>query len=74
MNRMTHPTLAGRVKGGPDRRYKNNPRLPIMLYGRLIISGPHGLHLEWNCSTVPAAHGFAHSMTQAQRSIPARAQ
>jgi Protein of unknown function (DUF4236) len=62
------------VKGGPDRRYKNNPRLPIMLYGRLIISGPHGLHLEWNCSTVPAAHGFAHSMTQAQRSIPARAQ
>lgn len=60
------------VKGGPDRRYKNNTRLPIMLYGRLIISSPHGLHLEWHCSQAGVAEGVARSLTQAARSIPAR--
>ena len=62
------------VKGGPDRRYKNNPRIPIMLYGRLVVSGPQGLHLEWNCSKVSAAMVAAQSLAQAARSIPARAQ
>lgn len=59
------------VKGGPDRRYKNNPRLPIMLYGRLVISSPRGLHLEWQCSMVAAAEYVAQAMTTASRSIPA---
>lgn len=31
------------VKGGPDRRYKDNRQLPIMLYSRLTLSSPSGL-------------------------------
>lgn len=33
------------VRGGPDRRFKNNPQLPVMLYGELYLSSPHGL--QW---------------------------
>jgi DNA polymerase-3 subunit epsilon len=31
------------VKGGPDRRFKNNRQLPVMLYGRLTLTSPDGL-------------------------------
>jgi hypothetical protein len=33
------------VKGGPDRRFSNNPILPVMLYGNIDFSSPHGL--DW---------------------------
>jgi hypothetical protein len=29
--------------GGPDRRFKDNRQLPIMLYGRVTLSSSHGL-------------------------------
>ncbi|MFL6136688.1 MAG: DUF4236 domain-containing protein [Frankiaceae bacterium] len=38
------------VKGGPDRRYKDNRRLPVMLYGRLTLTTQAGLHLIWDAS------------------------
>jgi hypothetical protein len=31
------------VKGGPDRRYKNNRQLPVLLYGDLRLSSSTGL-------------------------------
>jgi hypothetical protein len=31
------------VKGGPDRRYKNNRQLPVLLYGRLELATGGGL-------------------------------
>jgi hypothetical protein len=31
------------VKGGPDRRFKNNRQLPVMLYGRLELATRQGL-------------------------------
>lgn len=31
------------VKGGPDRRFKNNRQLPVMLYGQLEIATQNGL-------------------------------
>lgn len=34
------------VKGGPDRRYKNNRQLPILLYGTLELSSQAGLHWQ----------------------------
>jgi hypothetical protein len=33
------------VKGGPDRRFSNNPVLPIMLYGNLDFTSAQGL--DW---------------------------
>lgn len=31
------------VRGGPDRRFKNNRRLPVMLYSEVTLSSPQGL-------------------------------
>jgi Protein of unknown function (DUF4236) len=43
-------------KGGPDRRYKNNRQLPIMLYGELSMSTSNGFNFIWQTSraTAPA--------------------
>lgn len=43
------------VKGGPDRRFKNNRQLPIMLYGRLKLTSPHGLSWVLDLSQPPMA-------------------
>jgi hypothetical protein len=48
------------VKGGPDRRYRNNLRLPIMLYGTLDLSSPQGLHWRLQISRADAAPAIAH--------------
>ncbi len=32
------------VKGGPDRRFKDNKQLPVMLYGQVDLLAPGGLH------------------------------
>lgn len=43
------------VKGGPDRRFKNNPRLPVLRYGRLEFSSPAGLRWIIDCSRADTA-------------------
>lgn len=57
------------VRGGPDRRFKNNARLPILLYGRLILRSHSGLNLVWDASQVPLVHAVANALHQ---SIAAR--
>jgi hypothetical protein len=47
------------VKGGPDRRFKNNHQLPIMLYGQLQPSSPHGLSWVLDLSQPPMAEWIA---------------
>ncbi|GAB3922826.1 hypothetical protein GCM10029976_012180 [Kribbella albertanoniae] len=43
------------VKGGPDRRFANNPVLPIMLYGNIDFGTPHGLDWRLQISRPDAA-------------------
>jgi hypothetical protein len=45
--------------GGPDRRYKNNPRRPIMQYGQLTITAQQGLNFIWQTSRATAAPALA---------------
>jgi len=47
------------VKGGPDRRYKNNRRLPIMRYGELRLEASNGLQWHIHVSRPDAADRFA---------------
>ena len=54
------------VKGGPDRRFKNNPVLPVMLYGELNLSSPEGLSWLVQTSRVDAAAALAEVI----RSVP----
>jgi len=41
--------------GGPDRRYKNNPELPIMQYGQLTLTAQPGFSFIWQTSKATAA-------------------
>lgn len=54
------------VKGGPDRRFKNNRILPIMLYGQIVIASPGGLY--WIIQTSRA--GAAEAISQVISSAP----
>ncbi|MET7328963.1 DUF4236 domain-containing protein [Nonomuraea sp. NPDC005650] len=38
------------VRGGPDRRFKDNAQLPVLLYGRLTLQSTNGLNLIWDAS------------------------
>lgn len=53
------------VKGGPDRRYKNNRMLPIMLYGRLLITSASGLYWIIQISRADAAEPLAQVISAA---------
>lgn len=38
------------VRGGPDRRFKNNRQYPVMLYGAFDLGSASGLHWQLQCS------------------------
>ena len=56
------------VKGGPDRRYKNNQKLPVMLYGKIELASQGGLHWLIQCSRAPLAQGAAQTISVAPTS------
>lgn len=47
------------VNGGPDRRFNNNRQLPVMLYGRLILTSTQGLQWIVQASRADAAQPVA---------------
>jgi len=48
--------------GGPDRRFKNNRQLPVMLYGRLTLTTPQGLLMVWDLSRPDVAASLAEAL------------
>ena len=51
-------------KGGrPDRRYKNNPQLPIMRYGELTLTAQAGFSFVWQTSRATAAPALSSTLT-----------
>ncbi|MGC4768680.1 hypothetical protein ACLQ25_06785 [Micromonospora sp. DT44] len=50
--------------GGPDRRFKNNRQLPVMLYGRLTLTGPEGLLMVWDFSRPDVAASLAEALNR----------
>lgn len=49
--------------GGPDRRFKDNRQLPVMLYGRVHLSSPQGLSWILDLSVPGVAESFASCLT-----------
>lgn len=49
--------------GGPDRRYKNNPQLPIMRYGELTFTAQPGFSFIWQTSKAAAASMLSSALT-----------
>jgi hypothetical protein len=46
-------------KGGPDRRFNNNRKLPICLYGEIDFKSASGLNERIHCSRVDVSEDFA---------------
>lgn len=46
-------------EGGPDRRFNNNRKLPICLYGEIDFKSSGGLNERIHCSRVDLSQGFA---------------
>jgi hypothetical protein len=47
------------VRGGPDRRYKDNRQLPVVRYAELTLSATSGFHSIWQISRAELADRFA---------------
>jgi len=60
--------------GGPDRRFRDNPQLPIARYGTIHLSSPSGLNELFHCSQVNACVEFARALAALElplsRSLP----
>ena len=52
-------------KGGPDRRYKNNPMLPIMKYTEVELDSANGFRWILQASSAQAASFFADELHSA---------
>lgn len=48
--------------GGPDRRFRDNPELPVVLYGRLHLTSSTGLNELFQCSREGAAAAVAEAV------------
>jgi hypothetical protein len=57
------------VKGGPDRRFKDNPQLPIMLYGELDLTSTSGLHWLIQCSQPATVEQIAAALQRAPNAV-----
>jgi hypothetical protein len=48
--------------GGPDRRYKNNPQLPILRYGQITLTAQPGFNFIWQTSKASAAPALSSAL------------
>jgi len=58
------------VNGGPDRRFKDNQRLPVLKYGRLTLYNRRGLHMMWDASQPRAVEATARALTNVASAQP----
>ena len=56
--------------GGPDRRFKDNPQLPICLYDEITLTSPTGLNEVVQISRLGVAEGFAKAIRYLADRLP----
>ena len=49
-------------KGGPDKRFKDNRELPVVLYERLMFTSTTGLREYFDVSAVDRAEEFSEAI------------
>ena len=49
--------------GGPDRRFANNPQIPVAEYAQIVLRSKSGLNFLLHCSNVTAAHKFVSGLS-----------
>ena len=55
-----------RKDGGPDLRFNNNARIPVMQYGAVAITSPKGLNILLNASNVEETAAFVNCVLEFQ--------
>jgi hypothetical protein len=50
--------------GGPDRRFANNPEIPIVLYGEVHLKSTSGVHIALQVSNPKKAENFANGLRE----------
>jgi hypothetical protein len=55
--------------GSPDRRFRDNHQIPVVLYGQLRFTSDTGLEEEFHCSNPALAERFADSWRTFQASM-----
>jgi hypothetical protein len=56
--------------GGPDRRFKSNPQLPVCLYDEVTLRSSSGLNEVIQVSRLGAAEGFAKAVAHLGSQLP----
>jgi hypothetical protein len=51
-----------RKDGGPDRRFNDNVRLPVMEYGALTLTSSHGMHILLQASSLQSTVAFVNTI------------
>ncbi|MFJ1764338.1 hypothetical protein ACIOD2_28740 [Amycolatopsis sp. NPDC088138] len=54
-------------RGGPDRRFKNNRRLPVMRYGEVDLSTAQGFAVHWSFSAESASRALSTGFAEMTR-------
>ncbi|MCC6918963.1 MAG: DUF4236 domain-containing protein [Alphaproteobacteria bacterium] len=71
---IVHHTWAKVNKdGSPDRRFRENYKMPVCLYGRLLFTSPGGIEEEYQFSNVHAAGDFARALESYKAALSATA-
>jgi hypothetical protein len=55
--------------GTPDRRFRDNYRIPVCLYGRLLFTSPGGIEEEYQFSLAEAAGNFARAFSNYKKAL-----
>lgn len=59
---VRHTWARVNANGTPDRRFKDNYKIPVALYGSLILRSGSGLNEQWMFSNHAAAQQFAEAL------------
>lgn len=57
--------------GSPDRRFRDNFQIPVVLYGALLFTSPSGLQEEYQCSNSALAERFVNAWNIFRASLTA---
>lgn len=72
-NIVDHTWFRANKDGSPDRRFKNNFKIPICRYGQIEVKSQQGLHEVYQCSNAEKAETFVRFMKEYQKILPALA-
>ena len=66
---ISHTWTKANKDGSPDKRFKNNRRIPIVQYGSILMKSPTGLLEQYEFSNYAASEAFARALNKHQETL-----